>query len=438
MMFNKSVEFKKHIVAVVSLFVLLVLGLTLYLNAQEKDVDPFKEKSGKSSWSSDDKNESGKRSGKAGVIDRAGKVTSGGLGCPIIVAGKSVYRTDNLTKTLELKTDLKFWGNVVTVLGNDGKYFATAIREKVGKDSVQNIAVFDTSTGKQTCLIDGVLDKSLVHLSITRNEYVITGYSGKKAILNVYKASDGSLVKTIELSDKARLGKVLDFSTDGHYLATVVDKEMVVYKVDSSEIVATMEHPSLSDEHAEPDHSRSGPTDHVFIYAWTKHVKFSPDGEELLAFSKHEGERLMRWSKKAKLTMHRRFLPFPGAYDDDMPLEWFPDQNAVMLGGNIMDLNSGKIVWAASAGFASKNEFFIHDQNTLIGRLTGARTKLQKITVPWDEIKKGLAAMEQQVPAHVAPYQPVDIKTKLGNTRCLLYTSPSPRDRQKSRMPSSA
>ena len=100
-----------------------------------------------------------------------------------------------------------------------------------------------------------------------------------------------------------------------------------------------------------------------------------------------------------------------------------------------MDLNSGMIVWAASAGFASKNEFFIHDQNTLIGRLTGAQAKLQKITIPWEEIKKGLAAMEQQVPAHIAPYQPVDIKIELGNARgiagvakdkikdCLLYTS---------------
>ena len=144
----------------------------------------------------------------------------------------------------------------------------------------------------------------------------------------------------------------------------------------------------------------------------------------------------MRWSKKAKLLTHRRFRPTPGAYDDDMPMEWFPDQNLVMMGGNIMELNSGMIVWAASAGFASKNEFFIHDQNTLIGRLTGAQTKLQKITIPWEEIKKGLAAMEQQVPAHIAPYQPVDIKIELGN--CLLYTSPSPRDATLSRMPSSA
>ena len=34
---------------------------------------------------------------------------------------------------------------------------------------------------------------------------------------------------------------------------------------------------------------------------------------------------------------------------------------------------------------------------------------------------------------------PIDlVKDKLGCTTCLLYTSPSPRDRQKSRMPSSA
>ena len=292
-MLNRSIEFKKRFVAETCLFMLLVLGLALNLNAQEKDVDPFKEKSGESSWGSDDENKSDKWSGQAGVIDQSAKITSGGLVCPTIVVGKSVYRTDNLAKNLELKTDLRFSNNADTVLGSDGKYFAISIREKVGKDSIENIAVFDTTTGKQTCLIDGVLDKHLIHLRITRNEYVVTGYYGKKAILNVYKASDGSLVKTIELSEKASLGKVLDFSKDGHYLATVIDKEMVVYKVGSSKIVATMEHPSFSDEHAEPDRSRSNSNDHVFIYAWTQHVKFSPDGEELLAFSKHGGERVM-------------------------------------------------------------------------------------------------------------------------------------------------
>ena len=32
----------------------------------------------------------------------------------------------------------------------------------------------------------------------------------------------------------------------------------------------------------------------------------------------------------------------------------------------------------------------------------------------------------------------ISVKGKLGEMTCLLYTSPSPRDRQKSRMPSSA
>lgn len=415
-------NFEARAVSVICLFVVSVLWLALTANAQEKDVDPYKEKSGDSGWGSDDggsdaKGESDKWSGQAGVINGNDRITSGGINCPVVVVGKSVFRTDNLAKNLELKTDLRFLSNADRAIGNDGKYFAISVREKVGRDSIENIAVFDTETGKQTCLIDGVLDEHLIHLKITRNEYVVTGYHGKKAILKVYKASDGSLVKTIELSDKESLEKILHFSKDGHYLATVVEDEMVVYKVGSSKVVATMEQPSYSDEHADPERTRSNSNDHVFIYAWTKHVKFSPDGEELIAFSTQEGDRLIRWNKKAKMMSHRRFRPVPGAYDDDMPLEWFPDQDAVMMGGNIMDLKSGKVVWAASAGFASKNEFFIHDQNTLVGRLNSSRTKLQRIIVPWERIKQGLAAIEKQVPAHIAPYQPVDIKIEFGKTR---------------------
>ena len=115
-MLNRSIEFKKRFVAETCLFMLLVLGLALNLNAQEKDVDPFKEKSGESSWGSDDENKSDKWSGQAGVIDQSAKITSGGLVCPTIVVGKSVYRTDNLAKTLELKTDLKFSNNADTCL----------------------------------------------------------------------------------------------------------------------------------------------------------------------------------------------------------------------------------------------------------------------------------------------------------------------------------
>ena len=64
-MLNRSIEFKKRFVAETCLFMLLVLGLALNLNAQEKDVDPFKEKSGESSWGSDDENKSDKWSGQA-------------------------------------------------------------------------------------------------------------------------------------------------------------------------------------------------------------------------------------------------------------------------------------------------------------------------------------------------------------------------------------
>lgn len=398
------------------LFLPLVFLQTQLLIAQIKDSDPYKEKAGESGWGSEDV---GKWAGQAGVIDENDKITSGGVGCPVIVVGKSVFRTDNLAKYIELETGERIRGNVDTALGKDGRYFALSVREKVGDESVENIVVFDNETGKQTCKIQGVVDGHLEHLKISRNNYVVTGYYTKKSsILNVYEAADGTLIKKIELSDKESLEDVLDFSSDGHYLATIVHDQMVVHQVSSSKTVATMEHPTLADKGAEPDQSRrSNSNDYVFIYAWTRGLRFSPDGNELAAFSTHSGNRIMIWDKKAKLTYHKRFREIPGAFDDDMKLEWFPDQNALMLGGNIIDRQSGKVVWAASTPFASDTHFCVYDQNTLIGRLHNQPTKLQKIPVPWDKIRKSLDAIESQVPAHIAPYQPVDVKIELGRGR---------------------
>lgn len=381
-----------------------------------QDTDPYADKTADGGWSSEDQD--GAWADQAGVIGEHDKVTSGGHDCPVIVVGRSVFKTDTLAQIAELNTEERIRGNTETALGNDGVYFALSVREKVGTDSVQNIVVFETASGKPICMINGVVDKHLIHLQITRGKYIVTGYYGDDAVLNVYKATDGSLVKTIKLSSKESLEKILAFSDNGHYLATVVDDQMIVHQVSSSKTVATMQHPKLSDTAVSKEElRRSHSNDAVFIYAWTKGLKFSPDGDELAAYSSHGGDRLMCWNKKAKLQSHRRFRGIAGAYEDEMPLEWFPGQNAWMLGGNIVDRESGRVVWAAKTPFASRARYFVHDQNTLIGRLHSEPTKLQKIVVPWDKIKEGLKAIEEQVPAHIAPYQSVDIKVEFGKTR---------------------
>ena len=78
---------------------------------------------------------------------------------------------------------------------------------------------------------------------------------------------------------------------------------------------------------------------------------------------------------------------------------------------------------------AEQNEATIIDFVQFASRKLGLRNAPNVMIVPSRE--NGMTT---------ACYSPVDSSIKVvgGNRACLLYTSPSPRDRQKSRMPSSA
>ena len=65
------------------------------------------------------------------------------------------------------------------------------------------------------------------------------------------------------------------------------------------------------------------------------------------------------------------------------------------------------------------------------------KTELPPANLAWNTYGKGVEAMGKDgaPESQDLPIEPADDQLLI---RCLLYTSPSPRDRQKSRMPSSA
>ena len=80
---------------------------------------------------------------------------------------------------------------------------------------------------------------------------------------------------------------------------------------------------------------------------------------------------------------------------------------------------------------------------SIITLKTGERiiTELKEVYDQEGEDKKGLCLlMEEPYVLHLDTQQPQYLTEQLGAeyTVCLLYTSPSPRDRTRSRMPSSA
>ena len=69
--------------------------------------------------------------------------------------------------------------------------------------------------------------------------------------------------------------------------------------------------------------------------------------------------------------------------------------------------------------------------------LTKEEVDAQRTDFSYDSSSEGMV-WDVDKGAMVPKPAPVPVPTPQPNTPCLLYTSPSPRDRQKSRMPSSA
>ncbi len=384
-------------------------------NAQDAD-DPFaanaasraKASAGDSpGWSSAGPGSEGWRGGAAVIAERD-PITSGGLGCPVIVAGNKVFSTESFEQTSLLEAE--YHSNTLTALSGDGSYFAVASKTHNQDDT--SVAVYDVATGKQVSQIPGAEDEILDILRITRNKYVVTaGRSVPK--IRVYNATDGQLVKEFELGPRARAdqGNVA-FTSDGKHMAVIDDKVLNVIDVAQSKVVATMEPPRLS-----PESNNSGSTDHIFIYAWVQDMQFSPTGTELAAVSTHRGNRVLCWNQRAKLEVNQTFSLVQGVAFWQNDLQWLPDGAAWLVAGNLIDRATGKVLLAFQTPFASDVRLFVHDQNTIIGRIGSAPNQLSKVAIPWEEVARSRKAMEEKTPAFVAPYQSVDVKVEFGNSR---------------------
>lgn len=351
--------------------------------------------------------------GTAATIDERDPITTGGIGCPVIVAGPRVFSSDTFALVSTLEAD--YGPNTLTALSGDGSYFAAANKSHNQDDT--SVSVFDVASGKKVSEIPGFVDEILDILLITRNKYVVTA-GRMKPVVRVWNAETGKLVKEFPIAAGARLdqGNVA-FTADGHFMAVVADKQLQVIKVSSSKVVAVMQPPTLAKEGRNGRRTPFSSTDHIFIYAWIQDMKFSPDGKQLAAVSTHRGNRVLCWNQKAKLEVNQPFSPVQHRAFWENDLQWLPDGNAWLVGGNLVDRASGNVLLAFDEKFGSSVELLVHDQNTLVGRLASRPTQLSKRQIPWEAIERSRKAMAEKTPAFIAPYQPVDIQLDLGGAR---------------------
>lgn len=382
-----------------------------------QDDDPFLERpdADSSEWGSGDADETdGWKAGVATINERSA-ITSGGVGCPVILGGSAVFSTDFDSESSKQigKLNCEIGSRTLTALASDGTHVAVAKKSKANKD-VMLVSVYDLKTGKKTSEIPGKVGERVETLLITRGKYVAIAGHGSDTI-RVWNGVTGKLVKEFEMPKGTRLdqGNVA-FTRDGKYMAVVQRKKLVVIKVATEKVVATMEPPRMVDRDGNPTgRSTSSPSS---LYAWIQDLEFSPDGTELAAVTTHGGTRLFCWNKNAKLVVNQPFSTTQRNAFWENDLQWMPDGKSWLVAGNLIDRENGRVLLAFEKKFGKDTRMVAHDQNTMLGRLGSAPNTISKVEIPWAKIDRARQAIADKEPAIIAPHQSVDIRLEFGKT----------------------
>ncbi len=403
----------------------VIVCLTTVPTFAQEAADPFQSPetaSEQSEWGNPDEmpfpgSDGGRSSNQLGERD---PLTFGGIGCPVLISGDIVVSSASLKPIRRLNLGSTRYSSAT--LSNDGRVFAISVPAKENENVV--VSVWNTETGERVAeIVSPFGDAKLNLLRITRNRYIATGW-GKSNEIQVWDAGTGKQIKAFTLSSKASIeNKSVAFSNDGRYFAVVEHSELNVYDVAKSKVVAKMQPPKKEVSESERQ-SRSATmiqamhaNDEVFFYAWIQSISFSPDGKELAAVSTHTGNHLFCWNQRASLENKISY-----ALAENQPfwkncLQWLPDGNGWLIAGNLIDRVSGRVLLALEQPFASNVEAFVYDQNTLLTRLASSPDKITRVNIPWDKLAAAQKAIEDQVPAYLAPYHSVDVRLEFGDLR---------------------
>ena len=318
---------------------------------------------------------------------------------PIMIAGTKVI---DVQKQLVVREFDAEYGGGPTSLGGNGKYFAATDKGK--NASGASVIVWDTETGKEVLRIDqSEINNFVDNLIMVRDRYVaVAGRSDN--IVKVWNVETGEKVK--ELSTKSECRKIGDgqlaFTQDGNYCAIVADERIEVISVATGKMAAYMQ--TSSDQE-------------VFVNAWIQDLQFSPDSQEIAAVTTHPDPTLLVWNNRGKLVVKRGYkLPGRKAFWEHK-FQWLPDGSGWLIAGSLLDRQSQRIVMSIEEEFARDLSVFVKDENHLIGRFSDNSTVLRSAKIPWDDIRKSLAAIESDDENYLSPSKPVSIKFEFEKLR---------------------
>ncbi len=360
--------------------------------------------------------------GEGSVIpfsDRNG-LTVGPPGCPILVSGQQVW--DKQRKTVIAGLESSYEGRGQTTLSPDGHYFAAASKSPNQQDT--DVTVWDTGTGKKLFVAKGDPERFADTILLSNTKLFLGGRLS--ADLLVWDCATGEQVKTLSFKEtKFDKGKST-MSSDGGYIATVVNDRLVVLNCDTGRQAAVMAARGamprddgtalvIKDNKVVAD-SRSMGNDSVFVYAWLQSLEFSTDMQELAGVSTHPRPRVLCWNQRGKLVFDQPIYSDRRAFWDNT-LQWFPDRSAWLIENEIFDRASGRIVLSVEQQFGSDTHLYVYDDKSLLGRFAQAPDSLEVMEIPWTEIRKSLSLINDESSAYVRPGGSVRVELNLGAVR---------------------
>lgn len=346
------------------------------------------------------------------------KVVFGPRGCPVVLVGKRVIELADLKVRCEIEGELPF--HLVAAFSDNGQF--VALGHRIADDG-KSIRVIDTTSNAVALEIPQTKSSS-VFLRISLNKYVIANTTSNDS-LDVWSIANGKKVKSIPVAANMIQADKLDFSGDGKHFCFVEHEGPVICSTATGKEVARLAMggdapavgkgkrglPSPAKDPAAFRAALKARSQAVFGAAWTRSLSFSPDGDEVAAYTTHPNPRLLCWDKQGKLVEE---IPISDiSRGSDSSFYWLPEKTGWIVNGLLIDRASKRTVLQ----FRGTPTIAVLDKDRLVGRMDDRDSPITQFTIPWAELRKAVQALNSKTPAILAPYQPVTVEVKVEQTR---------------------
>ena len=364
------------------------------------------------------------------ALDSRQAATYGPAGCPVMVAGDTVWEIPAMKPRCQLQGEYE--SRSLRALSPDGRLFVAGDKSK-GLSGAE-FTIWDTQSGQSRGTISGNASRTVERLILTTN-HAFLGFRSQEQ-LSIYNAQTGSPDRVIDLPQRSFDAGRVAVTKDGFHVVTTDDTDrsntkLALLKIASGETVVTMRSPKtmaqrpvdlppgmvlvdrggwIVDDAGPPGAAAQK------AFGSIEALRFSADDSELACIATQPRPRLICWSRDGKRLVDEPLLTTNRSYHEES-LRWFPSGNAWLVGDDIFDRDSGRIVYSVRRRLGTATPLAVLDDDHLIGTFPDDPDSVTVTEIPWDDIRASLAKMQAKAPARFGPGNKVSLTFELSGLR---------------------